>query len=542
MMNKLNTNSSIVDPSTNLISAEAYNNCLESYYTCMDEICTARNEAQGRCACAARTKSFAAAEAALETANEELITVSGQLALLLATKGKEVTSAFTLTDAEKVMNCASWFETQSTKSKADLEKWCTAHMEYTTDDSGNITASTACTTTGPTYCKDGAFGSDFKLSNLNGSSSEILAQITSYVEAKDMAKGIDQNDEENLWSGVMNMVDSVGGLGYGSSLESTADNTLDGLANTWGYELFQYAHNNVCGRVLDSCFSGIYEACGTPPSGFKCADGSSGGSCPYNYNSKIKVDNSKDEVNIIEASATSSTSSSSAICFGYTSGTTDPYAKLRGPVADARRGIMQKYLLDANAACDTYGEQLRQTAQKLAYSKVTAQQALQQKRLEFAQEEEATIAADYKTAINNFTSCLDEIYECYVKQEKSNPDWSTSRVKTYCSQVSNAPHCYETMICEAPNSNLLAVIDRVPTDDANGDLKKCTNTTSYKTNTCRNVVTMSEILSASYTSGAEEGSPAKLREECLGRYSIDGIRNWKTGDSDAPGWADNESK
>ena len=40
--------SNIVDSSTGLISADAYSNCLESYYTCMDEICTARNEAQRR--------------------------------------------------------------------------------------------------------------------------------------------------------------------------------------------------------------------------------------------------------------------------------------------------------------------------------------------------------------------------------------------------------------------------------------------------------------------------------------------------------------
>ena len=65
--------SNIVDSSTGLISADAYSNCLESYYTCMDEICTARNEAQRRCACAGRVKAFAEAENALNSANEELI-------------------------------------------------------------------------------------------------------------------------------------------------------------------------------------------------------------------------------------------------------------------------------------------------------------------------------------------------------------------------------------------------------------------------------------------------------------------------------------
>ena len=91
--------SNIIDSQTGLISADAYSTCLEAYYTCMDEICTARNAAQRRCACAGRVKAFAEAETALETANEELIKVSGELALLIANKGKDVSSAFQLTDA-----------------------------------------------------------------------------------------------------------------------------------------------------------------------------------------------------------------------------------------------------------------------------------------------------------------------------------------------------------------------------------------------------------------------------------------------------------
>ena len=67
---------------------------MESYYACMDEICTARNAAQRRCACAGRVKSIAEAEAALEQATEDLITVSGELALRIETKGKDVKTAF----------------------------------------------------------------------------------------------------------------------------------------------------------------------------------------------------------------------------------------------------------------------------------------------------------------------------------------------------------------------------------------------------------------------------------------------------------------
>ena len=118
--------SNIIDSTTVLISAEAYQNCLESYYTCMDEICTARSAAQGRCACAARVKSFIQAEEALETANEELIKASGELALLIANRGKDISQAFQLTDAEKVMNCVSWQETVQKYGQTSTEavKWC----------------------------------------------------------------------------------------------------------------------------------------------------------------------------------------------------------------------------------------------------------------------------------------------------------------------------------------------------------------------------------------------------------------------------------
>ena len=112
LTSKLNSSaySSIIDSSTGLIAADAYANCMSSYYACMDEICTARSATKGRCSCAGRATNFLAAEDALERANEELITLSGQLSLLIATKGKgdDLAAAFSLTDAEKVMNCVSY--------------------------------------------------------------------------------------------------------------------------------------------------------------------------------------------------------------------------------------------------------------------------------------------------------------------------------------------------------------------------------------------------------------------------------------------------
>ena len=495
----------------------------------MDEICTARNAAQRRCACAGRVKAFAEAEAALEQANEELIKVSGELALLIATKGKDVSQAFQLTDAEKVMNCVSWKEVtdQYGTNSTEAREWCKNHGIYDGKGEGQSPCSK------PSYCSSGttdgnAFG--FDIENIDGNSSDILASLQSWAKAKEQTLTILTDDTDSLTSAFDELTNVVGSLaGIDGSL-ANSENLKDSLAETWGYELFEYAHNNVCNRVLDSCFNGIYEACGTPPSGgTKCGNGRS--QCPYNYNSYISVSNTGTyELDFIEPN-TGYTASNSATCFGYTSASGDPYADLRGPVADARRSIMQQYALDANADCDAYGEQLSTTAQNIGYQKVAAQQALQQKRLEFYQEEQETIASDYSTARNNFNECLSELYDCYTTQESANSSWSTSRIKTYCAQIANVPHCYEEMICGAPNNSLEAVIDK---EDDSKNI--CENTTDFDTNTCRNIITLSEILDGSYANDAVEGSSTQLREACLQSVGIDGVRNWSSSNTNG-GWS-----
>lgn len=517
--------SNIIDSTTGLISAEAYNNCMESYYACMDEICTARNAAQRRCACAGRVKAFAEAEAALEQANEELIKVSGELALLIATKGKNVSQAFQLTDAEKVMNCVSWKEASKngTASEDDFGDWCAEHALY--DD-------TCSRQSPPSYCEKTGNNFGFDIDDLDGSGSDILASLQSWADAKEATLTIITDDTDSLTSAFEDLTNVVGDLAGIDGAFADSENLKDSLAETWGYELFEYAHNNVCNRVLDSCFNGIYEACGTPPSGGrKCGNGQS--QCPYNYNSYISVSNTGTyELDFIEPN-TGYTASNSATCFGYTSASGDPYSDLRGPVADARRSIMQKYALDANADCDAYGEQLSTTAQNIGYQKVAAQQALQQKRLEFYQEEQETVLADATSAGTNFNECLSEIFDCYETQADSEPNWTTARIKTYCAQVANVPHCYETMICNPSTSQFRAIIDKQ-------DSTTCNNSQNYEENTCRNVVTLNEILNgvngATITdtttklcldSDAENCNSADLREQCLLSNWVEEIRDWE---------------
>lgn len=500
--------SNIIDSTTGLISTDAYNNCMESYYTCMDEICTARNAAQRRCACAGRVRAFADAEAALETANEELIKVSGELALLIANKGKDVSEAFQLTDAEKVMNCVSWQDVtkQYGTNSDEAIAWCNGHGIY--GENGNKLS----TCSKPSYCTTSGNNFGFDIANIDGSSSDILASLQSWADAKEKTLTIISNDDNNLLNAFDNLSNVVGSMAGISGSLADSENLKDSLAETWGYELFEYAHNNVCNRVLDSCFNGIYEACGAPPSnGRKCGNGAS--QCPYNYNSYISVNNTGTyELNFVTSNS-GYTSSNSATCFGYTSASGDPYSNLRGPVADARRSIMQKYALDANADCDAYGEQLRTTAQNIGYQKVAAQQALQQKRLEFANEEKTTTLNDAITAGTNFNECISEIYDCYETQAQSNPSWPTARIRTYCAQIANVPHCYETMICNPSNSPFKAVIDKADND-------KCKNTADYTTNTCRNIVTLNDILNGTGADAAEcdiEGESASETGKCNSR-------------------------
>lgn len=514
--------SNIIDSTTGLISTDAYNNCMESYYTCMDEICTARNAAQRRCACAGRVRAFAEAETALESANEELIKVAGELALLIANKGKDVSDAFQLTDAEKVMNCVSWQETTQKYGLSSDEAidWCYNHSIYG-PSGGKVTSCNK-----PSYCSESGNSFGFDISQIDGSSSDILASLQSWADAKEQTITILTNDNDNLLSAFDNLSIVVSGLAGIDGAFASSEDIKDSLAETWGYELFEYAHNNVCARVLDSCFNGIYEACGTPPStANKCGNGAS--QCPYNYNSVITVNNSGTyELNFVVPN-TGYTSSNSATCFGYSSSSGDPYSSLRRPVADARRSIMQKYALDANADCDAYGEQLRKTAQNIGYQKAAAQQALQQKRLQFANEERDSILAEAISAGTNFDECLSEIYDCYETQASNNDHWTTARIKTYCAQIANVPHCYETMICNPSTSQFHAIIDKQ-------DSASCSNNQDYTKNTCRNIVNLNEILrgtgaSPVLISAGGTGDSAGFREKCLIDAGVEDIRNWSLG-------------
>jgi len=527
------TFSNIIDPTTGLISADAYSNCLESYYACMDEICTARNPGQRRCACAGRVRTFNDVEAQLQKAREDLLRVSGELSLIIASKGKEINAAFSLTEAEKTLNCVSWRDAVINKTTG---KWCYDHMVPGTTSSGSGTNMTHTCPSGfaePDYCSKevsaGGIGLGSNWSNLlNGADSDILASLKTYASTIDQVNVITTNNDGNLFFSFMNVNDIVNQITGGTNIFNTSETSADFLARLWGYNLFQYAHNNVCNRVLDSCFNGIYEACGTPKNGQRCVNGQA--QCPFNYNTIITVNNDGNDLNFVNPGESHS-SATSAACYGYNNVSGDPYANLRRPVADSRRSVVQKYALDANADCDLYGEELKRQAQNMAYQRIAATQLLQNKRLEFYTQENEAFVRDSNAAKTNFSECLSEIFDCYLMQETANPSWTTSRIKTYCAQISNIPRCYTTMICNPPNSNLAAVIN-VP------DAQSCDNTQDPRTNTCRNVVTLNEILNGMAGTSFPNGDSAELREGCLLLQFVEDIRTWKRATDSCPGLTD----
>ena len=141
--------------------------------------------------------------------------------------------------------------------------------------------------------------------------------------------------------------------------------------------------------------------------------------------------------------------------------------------------------------------------------------------------------ADATSAGTNFNECLSEIFDCYETQADSEPNWTTARIKTYCAQVANVPHCYETMICNPSTSQFRAIIDKQ-------DSTTCNNSQNYEENTCRNVVTLNEILNgvngATITdtttklcldSDANNCNSADLREQCLLSNWVEEIREWE---------------
>ena len=146
--------------------------------------------------------------------------------MLIANKGKEVSDAFRLTDAEKVLNCVSWKEMSKKYADGitdedgdnvdDAVQWCRAHGIY--DSSANSCSSTQA----PDYCREGGNNFGFNIDDHDLDGSDILAQLQSWAKAKhEVTTIILDVDNQNLLQGFEDNTDSK-------------KNVKDTLAETWG--------------------------------------------------------------------------------------------------------------------------------------------------------------------------------------------------------------------------------------------------------------------------------------------------------------------
>ena len=97
--------------------AEMTDYCKAQYAACMDNYCNVLDDNQGRCSCSANLKNYAAAEAALKQATEELQEVAQKIQYI-GLSAREVETLFTQTEAELKMQTT----TDTSQLKTSLDK------------------------------------------------------------------------------------------------------------------------------------------------------------------------------------------------------------------------------------------------------------------------------------------------------------------------------------------------------------------------------------------------------------------------------------
>ncbi|MCL2369125.1 MAG: hypothetical protein FWC83_00425 [Alphaproteobacteria bacterium] len=495
----------LIDPVTGLLSGDAIAQCMEAYYACMDEICTARNPGQRRCACAARVVAFNTITENLHHAREDLLRVSGELSLIIAARGRPITAAFTLTEAEQTLACVSFRDAQRT---GQLRNWCENNRMLAVDNAGLPIDCANVTPTAPSFCQT-TLGDGWQ-NLLDGSDSTILSALQSMATSVTSMDNLTQNFGNDAlaesFRNLNNMFSQIG-MAAGQNMQQAAE---DRLAQTWGYDLFTLAHNNVCARVLDSCFNGIFEVAAVRHQ-------------PSNLNSNITVSNQNAnvETTLHRWQHGQRGAGASPDFFGYANNV-DPFSALRQPISDARRAIIMRYLLDANADCDLYQEQLRQLAQNFELQRIAATNLLQTSRLEFQREAEQERVTRFNAGRNNLHACISELTTCYNDMERRNPGWGVTQIRNTCRLQVNAPACFREMICAPAIGGVQQAID--VSDDAscnpfNGE--------------CRNITTIFEILgdpnpiSTDPSQPTTSGDSRDFREQCLLDNGAVAVRDWE---------------
>lgn len=113
--------------------AELTDYCKAQYAACMDNYCNVLDDNQGRCSCSANLKNYAAAEAALKSATEELQEVAQKIQYI-GLSAREVETLFSATEAELKMQTT----VDTTQLKTSLDKIRDMIIDV---QSGNATSS-----------------------------------------------------------------------------------------------------------------------------------------------------------------------------------------------------------------------------------------------------------------------------------------------------------------------------------------------------------------------------------------------------------------
>ncbi|MDR0319267.1 MAG: hypothetical protein LBH81_00820 [Rickettsiales bacterium] len=514
----------LVDETTGGLSQSAYDECLNNYYMCMDEICAARSPGMRRCACSNRVNAYTKLEEDLAKNRETILKLSSQLQMLETTRGGEITSAFQLTEAELTLNCVSFrdaYQRQNYQGEKDaMENWCNNHNfgnSYSVAGIGNnLTQCKALGSAGPQYCVDmlGNRGA----ASLDGNDSDIISQLRNIADSVSTSNFLiadNANDwfsnlynNNNIYGNAFNAMDNTCQAGWQKNEQDTCMPMTDVL-DLWGEDLFNFAHNSVCKRILDNCFNGICGWAVANPN-----DLSQGLDIPANpqidkdcWDKQIRLTN-----NVVTGGRgqTSANQQSQA----YTKNN-DQFFGLRAPITQARFSIKQKFHFDANADCDVFGEELKTQTRNMSLQMVAAEEMLKRKRLEFAEEKVSKESTELAAAQKSMITCLDQItnchesYKCKTKEGTACIEYNTPMfVRGKCNAMVEIPACYQQMVCDSGAKRVIAADSTAKTKEGQNEIV---------TTTHRNVVTLMEILyGLEYPANFENKTPATHpAETCL---------------------------
>ncbi len=442
----------LLDSKTGYISDSAYNTCKDNYFECMDLVCTTRAPAKKRCACSDRINAYTDIENQLEEAKLQLLQVSNNLTLLIASGGDAdlMAAAYTQSDAEKVLKCVSACKNETTNNDIIASYGCKcADYEYLGSDSDIYSQIQAISDL--VNDADSSTGDDTTLYAW-GESINTVSEALNKLSGYDSGYSIDEDNYANLWgTDLLKFADPMYEKSGESPKYKSSNPTLDHITNA-----------GVCTRVIDMCFNGIYNT-------------------------------------VTEADELNGTS--------YSTSSNDPYQKYRPLIQSGRTSIRDLYAFNANADCDEYNTTLKKQVTNMKTQLVAAQALLQKKRLEFKN----TSNTDTATRRKNYNNCYNEVVNYCNEENGAVFNWSQFRV-CYSYVVSEGYYCSSSMPLQ---SGLYSILESF-SDSSSASAFGITNTSSAESTTTQIMRVMFEEYNKSLdenTDSEEENSSNSNEEE-----------------------------